>query len=275
MMRTRILKARRERDDALLDAVLLAAQVREPLDDGAPRALLAPLLDEPYFEGTSPEALLERLRQRARWLSQASDPDIFASLRVRLPEARSRLWAYGLAMKAAALDEKRLDLAARFLARLQLELDVSSSEGKEMVLQLAGGASPFQAAAEPPVRLHQRVLETVLLGAGLEASLTEAEVAALAGAQEDAARFQELVGQQLHRLAFGSTPEEPMGAVSRQLEALALTPASVTQRREAWLLAARFCLALGRDLAMELLLDVMGELLGVDEEAGGPGAARA
>jgi hypothetical protein len=275
MMRTRILKARRERDDALLDAMLLAAQVREPLDEDELRALLPPLRDEPYFQDASSEALLEQLRRCARRLSLASDPDLFASLRARLPDARNRLWAYGLAMKAAASDDKRLDLAARFLARLQLELDVSSSQGKEMVLQLAAGASPFQAAAEPTPRLHQRMLETVLLGAGLEASLTEAEVAALAGAQEDAARFQELVGQQLHRLAFGSTPEEPMGAVSRQLEALALTPASITQRREAWLLAARFCLALGRDLAMELLLDVMGELLGVDEEAGGPGAAMA
>lgn len=275
MMRTRILKARRERDEALLDAVLLAAQGREPLTEDELRALRVPLLDEPVLQDASPEALVARLRRCAVRLSRASDADIFSSLRARLPDARNRLWAYGLAMKVAASDDQRLDPAARFLARLQLELNVSSSQGQEMVLQLAGGASPFQAAAEPPARLHQRVLETVLLAAGLEVSLTEAEVAALAGAQEDVARFQELVGQQLQRLAFGSTPEQPLRAVSRQLEALVLAPASATQRREAWRLAARFCQALGRDLALELLLDVMGELLGVDEEAGGPGAAKA
>ncbi|MBZ4415751.1 hypothetical protein [Myxococcus sp. RHSTA-1-4] len=270
MIRTRIFRVRRERDDALLEAMLLAAQVREPIADDALRVLLAPLLDEPELQGERPEVLLERLRHCARRLSQASDEDIFSSLRGRLPDPRNRLLAYGLAMKAASSDDKQLDLAARFLARLQVELGVTSSQVKEMVLQLAGGASPFKAAAEPPAHLHQRVLEMVLLAVGLEATLTEAEVAALAGSQEDEVRFRELVDQQLRRLAFGSEAELPALSVPRQLEALALAPASATHRREAWLLAARFSLAIGRDLTLELLLDLMGELLGVDDEFADP-----
>ncbi|RKH58098.1 hypothetical protein [Corallococcus aberystwythensis] len=230
MIRTDILKACEARDSALFDVALLAERLsRTPRGQGA-------------LEG---EAL-------------------YASLRARLPEGPNRLLAFGLALRTATADSGHPGAAELPLAQLSRELGLTPAQVRDMRRGLADGVSPLVLAAEPASLLHARVLEAVLLTAGLEVRLTEAEVTALGRAQEDMAHLRELAGQLLCRNAFGAQAAWPLDSLRQQLTALALAPSTLVHRQEAWRLAVRFSHAIGQDLAQQLVLDLMRELLHVD-----------
>jgi hypothetical protein len=265
MIRTKILRTRRERNRALLEAMLLATQEGGALTEGELRGVLGTALQVPELRSERPEVLEEWLRRGSGRLLQPGRERLFSSLRARLPDPHNRLLAYGLAVKVSPAGAQRQEEG--LLSRLQEELGVTALQARQLCSDLAGGASPSALAAEPAARMHARALETVLVVAGLDASLSDAEVAALQGAQMDEQGFMELVQQQLRRVAFGTLAEDPMAAVHRQLEVLALMPAPVAQRREVWLLASRFSNSMGRSLLQELVLALMQELLGLDEES--------
>ncbi|WP_375758826.1 hypothetical protein [Corallococcus exercitus] len=209
--------------------------------------------------------LAERLSRTPRGQGPLEGEALFASLRARLPEGPNRLLAFGLALRSAtAEDSGHPGLAELPLAQLARELGLTTAQARDVRRGLAEGVSPLVLAAEPASLLHARVLEAVLLTAGLEVRLTEAEVTALGRAREDVVHLRELAGELLRRNAFGAQVAWPLEALRQQLTALALAPATLAHRQEAWRLAVRFSHALGQDLAQQLVLDLMRELLHVD-----------
>ena len=271
MIRTHLSRAFQARDFALLDAVLLAVRWQGPLTEAKRQAVLTSVLGGLELQGPRRELLAKRLEQDAGKPGPLKDEAFFASLRERLLDPRNRLLAFGLALQAATADEEHPGQAERLLSIIPRELGLVPSQVRDMRRGLAGGVSPAELAAEPAPLRHARVLETVLLSAGLEVHLSEAEVAALYRSREDALQLQELAKQLLRRVAFGSQVEHSLEAMHRQLAELALAPASLAQRREAWLLAVRFSHAIGGGPAQEVLLDLLAELLHI----GDPAAVRA
>ncbi|PTL83723.1 TerB family tellurite resistance protein [Vitiosangium sp. GDMCC 1.1324] len=267
MIRTQVLKVRQERNAALVEAMLLAAQVDGRVAEAEMRTVLRHALECPELQGERPEFLVDRLERGVEALASMGDEALFVSLRRRLPDAHNRLLAFGLAAKVVFENVGSQGPDAQLLSRLQQGLDVPPPQARAMVSGLAEGVSPTEVAAEPSTRLGARVLELVLLSVGLDASLSSAEVNALHEAQEDPQQMRELCGQLLRRLAFGSQVEAPLAAVRRQLEELALVPSTVTPRREALRLAVRFSEALGHGWSQELLLGFVQELFGLTDEA--------
>ncbi|MBN8232314.1 hypothetical protein JYK02_32860 [Corallococcus macrosporus] len=208
--------------------------------------------------------LAERLTRAPRGQGPLEGDALFASLRERLPEGPNRVLAFGVALRTATEDSGHPGVAELPLAQLARELGLTATQTRDMRRGLADGISPLVLAAEPTSLLHARVLEAVLLTAGLEVHLTEAEVTALERATEDVDQLKELAGQLLCRNAFGSRVAWPLEALRQQLTALALAPATLAHRQEAWRLAVRFSHALGQDLAQQLVLDLMRELLHVE-----------
>lgn len=267
MIRTHVLKVLEERNTALLEAMLLAVHGNGHVADPELHTVLRHVLDSPEFQGEPPEQLAGRLRRIAESLTLADDEALFASLRRRLPDARNRLLAYGLAARVAIEDVRLLDSdEVQRVSRIQQGLAVSPAQARALLSGLAEGASPTEVASEPPNRLGARLLELVLLSEGLDACLSPEEVTALHVAQEDPPLLRELCGQLLRRLAFGCQVDASPAAVRRHLEELALVPSTLASRGDALRLAVRFCGAVGHGWPQELLLCFVQELFGLTDE---------
>ncbi|WP_375744432.1 hypothetical protein NR800_06330 [Corallococcus interemptor] len=265
MIRTHISEACEARDLALLDAVLFVTQAKQ-------REAWHEVLGDPEVRDPRRESLAERLARRTG--APLEGNALFASLRMRLPDTPNRLLAYGLALRAATLHGGRQGPVHLPLAMLCRELGLTQAQARDMRLGLLDGISPVALAAEPAHPRRARVLEAVLLAAGLEAHLTEAETLALDASREDAPLLQELTGQLLRRIAFGSQVASPLDALCRQLTDIALAPATLAQRWDALRLASCFSHAVGHDLGQQLLLDLLQELLPLGAVAAARATAR-
>ncbi|WP_223645725.1 hypothetical protein [Corallococcus sp. EGB] len=272
MIRTHISEACDARDLALLDAVLFVIQAKEPPTPARQLEAWHRVLGDPEVRDPRRELLAARLARRAA--APVEGDTLFASLRVRLPDTPNRLLAYGLALKAATAHGGHPGPVQLSLALLSRELGLTPAQARDMRLGILDGVSPVALAAEPAHPRRARVLEAVLLAAGLEAHLTEAETLALDASREDAPLLQELSGQLLRRIAFGSQVASPLDALCRQLTDLALAPATLAQRWDTLRLASCFSHAVGHDLGQQLLLDLLQELLPLGAVAAARATAR-
>ncbi|WP_147443317.1 hypothetical protein [Corallococcus sp. AB011P] len=259
MIRTHISEACEARDLALLDAVLFVIRTKEPLTQTKQREAWRGVLGDPEVLDPRRELLVERLVRRTG--APLEGDALFASLRVRLPDTPNRLLAYGLALRAATAHGEHPGPVQPPLARLCRELGLTPAQARDMRLGILDGLSPVALAAEPEHPRHARVLELVLLAAGLEAHLTEAETLALDASREDAPFLLELTRQLLRRIAFGSQVASPLEALCQRLTDIALAPATLAQRWDTLRLAYCFSHAVGHDLGQQLLLDLLQELL--------------
>ncbi|MBN9685866.1 MULTISPECIES: hypothetical protein [unclassified Corallococcus] len=257
MIRTHISEACEARDLALLDAVLFVVQAKGPVTPAKQLEAWRGVLGDPEVNDPRRELLAHRLARRTG--APLEGDALFASLRVRLPDTSNRLLAYGLALRAA--HGGRQGPAQLPLAQLCRELGLTPAQARDMRLGIQDGMSPVALAAEPAHPRHARVLEAVLLAAGLEVHLTEAETLALEASREDAPFLQELTGQLLRRIAFGSQVVSPLEALCQRLTDIALAPATLAQRWGLLRLAYCFSHAVGHDLGQQLLLDLLQELL--------------
>jgi tellurite resistance protein len=81
--------ARRERNAALVETMLLAASADGRIDPKELQLLIARVIERPEFEGTDAEALNAMLEHGAKRLSEAKRlEDVLATLNERLPERR-------------------------------------------------------------------------------------------------------------------------------------------------------------------------------------------
>ncbi|NNB88727.1 hypothetical protein HJC10_18935 [Corallococcus exiguus] len=259
MIRTHISEACEARDLALLDAVLFVTRTKGPLTQAKQREAWRGVLGDPEVLDPRRELLADRLARRTG--SSLEGDALFSSLRVRLPDVPNRLLAYGLALRAATAHGGHPGPVRLPLAQLCRELGLTQAQARDMRLGLLDGMSPVALAAESAHPRHARVLETVLLAAGLEAHLTEAETLALDASREDTPVLLELTGQLLRRIAFGSHVASPLEALCQRLTDIALAPATLAQRWDTLRLAYCFSHAVGHDLGQQLLLDLLQELL--------------
>ena len=105
MARELAVAARRERNAALIEAMLLAAIADGNVTQLEMETLLRRVIERPEFEGTRPEELDALVQISVQKLSHAQDlNEVMASMRERLPDHRNRMLAFGLAAAIAFAD---------------------------------------------------------------------------------------------------------------------------------------------------------------------------
>src|SRR4051794_6248538 len=113
MAREQAVAARKERNAALVETMLLAAMADGRVTQLEMRTLLTRVIERPEFEGTRAEELNALVEHSAQRLSRAKDlEEILRSLRERLPDHKNRMLAFGLAAAVAFADQRatRLEL---------------------------------------------------------------------------------------------------------------------------------------------------------------------
>lgn len=177
MPREQAVNARKDRNAALVEVMLLAAMADGRVSQQELQTLLRRVIERPEFEGTKPEELNALVEASAQRLSKAHDlEEILASLRARLPDHKNRMLAFGLAASIAFSDHRATRSELGLLKTFQAALGISEDEVAQIVDVIEGGGSLAEALGEPLERLYAEVM--VLVSAA-DGHLKEAEARAL------------------------------------------------------------------------------------------------
>jgi tellurite resistance protein len=229
--------ARRERNAALMDAMILGATADGHVSKLEKDALLRRVGERPEFEGTKIEELKDLIENSIFRLSKTSKlEDVLASLRTRLPDHKNRLLAFGLATAVALADQIASKQEMGLLKTLQKGLGISEEEVARIVEVVEEGKSLSEALGEPAENLYAEVMVLASVADGvLEAAEADAVVELLAGdpifAHVNAADARRIVRDSLLRLKDQGLPA--------RLAVLARGLTTHKQRIKAFTLAAR------------------------------------
>ncbi len=167
MPRQSLLATRSERNQALIDAMILAASADGSLAGVEMRTLVARVLERPEFEGTSAEQLNQAIESAAKRLSSAKNlTEVMQSLQQRLPDHENRLLAFGLATAMTLADKKTSGDELSLLKTLQKTLGVSEDEVSRIFEVVERGDSLAEALGEPVERLFAEVMVYVAAADG-------------------------------------------------------------------------------------------------------------
>lgn len=183
MPRELVLKARLDRNAALVETMILAASADGKFSRAEKEALLRRVAERPEFEGTRPDELTALIEGAVVRLSSApSLEDILSSLRHRLPDHANRLLAFGLAA-AIAFDDKRASKEELGLLKtVQAALGISEEEVERVITAIEGGGALNEALGEPVDRLFAEVMVLAAISDGkLDRDEAQAIVETLAG----------------------------------------------------------------------------------------------
>jgi tellurite resistance protein len=243
MSREQTLEARKARNAALVEAMLLAAISDGRISQTEMQTLLTRVMERPEFEGTRPEELNALVEQSAARLAAAKNlEEVLASLRARLPDHKNRLLAFGLAAAIAFADQRATRAELGLLKTFQAALGISEDEVAQMIDVIEQGGSLAEALGEPLERLYAEVMVLVSaadgrLKDGEARALVEALTSDPVFAHVSLERAQSLVAEAVSALASEGLPE--------RLRVLAHGLTSHSRRMKAFRLAARIASASG------------------------------
>ena len=237
MPRNSLVATRHERNQALIDAMILAASADGSLAGIEMRTLVARVLERPEFEGTSAEELNTAIELSAKRLAGAAKlSDVLESLQKRLPDHHNRLLAFGLAKSMALADHKTTPDEIGLLKTLQKTLGVSEDEVSRIFETVERGASLSEALGEPAERLFAEVMVYV---AAADGEVNQAELEQMLETMAGDAAFKNvsLRGAETHLKAAMQTLATE--GIANRLTVLARGLATHAQRLKAFQLAFR------------------------------------
>lgn len=265
MPREQAVNARKERNAALVETMLLSAMADGSLSQLELQTLLARVIERPEFEGTRPEELNHLVESSAKRLSSAQDlTQILTSLCNRLPDHPNRLLAFGLAASVAFSDRRASKTELGLLKTFQAAFGISEDEVAQVVEVVEQGGSLSEALGEPVERLYAEVM--VLVSAA-DGKLKEGEARALVErfaadplfAQVNADKAQAFVREAVTALATQGLP--------LRLQAMAQGLSTHSQRLKAYRLAVQIAQASGEaSLAEQRILDLLQATFGLSNE---------
>lgn len=177
MPRDLIEQARRDRNAALIDVMILAASADGSMKGNEMHALVHRVIERPEFDGTNAKDLSGLVEASAKRLSHARGlEDILSSLRSRLPDHRNRLLAFGLAASVALADRKASRTELGLLKTVQSTLGISEEEVSRVFVVIETGQSLAEALGEPLERLYA---ETMVLVSASDGVVDEKELRAI------------------------------------------------------------------------------------------------
>lgn len=162
MSRDAIAQARTQRNEALVDAMLLAASADGVVSPVEIRTVIARVLERPEFEGTGPDELAALVDRSAKRLAGAHHLDaVMESLRTRLPDHSSRMLAFGLASAVALAEGKTAPSEMGLLKTLQAALGIAETEVAELFECVQEGRPLAEVVGEPVENLLAEVMVLV------------------------------------------------------------------------------------------------------------------
>lgn len=266
MSREMAANARRERNGALMDAMILGATADGHVSKLEKDALLRRVGERPEFDGTKIEELKDLIEDSVFRLSRTpSIEDAMGSLRARLPDHRNRLLAFGLATAVVFADQKATKSEMGLLKSLQAGLGISEDEVTRIVEVVEDGLSLSEALGEPIERLFSEVMVLASVADGaLEAPEADAIVEALAGdpvfAHVNASEARRMVRDALVHLKEEGLPS--------RLTVLARGLSTHKQRFKAFKLAVRVVDASGHEPSKKTtkMLDLLQATFGLADD---------
>lgn len=264
MPRQQAAKAHRERNEALVDAMLVAAVADGQVSRLELRTLLRRMHERPEFEGLSLEAIGEIVQARSDALSSLPMSDVLDSLRARLPEHSNRLLAFGLAAAVAFADQRATRSELGLLKTLQAALGITEDEVVRIVDVVERGGSLTEALGEPPERLFAEVL---VLMSTVDGRMSDAESAALVENLVSDPAFSAVAPREAQSHVLAALAALQTEGLPARIQQIAHGLATHAQRLKAYRLALRLArVDGGPDEAKQHALDLLQASLGLNDD---------
>ncbi|NNB87392.1 hypothetical protein HJC10_32565 [Corallococcus exiguus] len=265
MAREQAVKARKERNAALVEAMLLAAMADGSVSQREMQTLLARVLERPEFEGTQSGELNLLVETSAVRLSEARNlEDVLSSLRRRLPDHKNRMLAFGLAAAVALADQRATRSELGLLKTFQAALGISEDEVAQIIDVIEQGGSLSEALGEPLERLFAEVMVLVLAADG---QLKEAEARAMVESFAADPLFQNVSPERAQGFVSESVAALATDGLPQRLHVLAHGLATHSQRVKAYQLATKIAHASGRTSnAEQRILDLLQATFGLADD---------
>lgn len=261
MPRDTIEQARRDRNAALIDAMILAASADGQFRPAEVQAVIQRVIERPEFEGVQATELAGLVESSARRLSQARAlEDILHALRERLPDHRNRLLAFGLATSVALADRKGLKDELGLLKTMQLALGLSDDDVARVFETVEAGASLSEALGEPLERLYA---ETMVLVSAADGEVQPAELRRMLEELAGDPVFKDVSMEAAEHALRDAVQNLALEGLPQRLTVLARGLTTHAQRTKAFRLAVRVAYAEGQPSkdalrALELLQATFG-----------------
>jgi len=258
-------QTRRNRNGALVEAMLLAAIADGKVSEKEMQVLLARVLERPEFEGTRPDELNALVQASARSLAGAKSFEaILASLRTRLPDHRNRVLAFGLAAAVAFADQRASRAELGLLKGFQAGLGISEDEVAQVIDIIEKGGSLAEALGEPLERLYAEVMVLVTAADG---HVRAAEAREMVESLAADPLFHEVSPERAQSFVSDGVAALEAEGLPARLQALAHGLSTHPQRLRAFGLAMRVANASGRPSVGELkLLDLLQATFGLADD---------
>ncbi|MDC0709986.1 tellurite resistance TerB family protein [Stigmatella sp. ncwal1] len=265
MPREQALTARKQRNAALIETMLLAAIADGSVSQREMQTLLRRVIERPEFEGTSADELNALVENSALRLSEATDlQEVLASLRSRLPDHKNRMLAFGLAAAVAFADQRATKLELGLLKTIQAALGISEDEVAQIIDIIEKGGSLSEALGEPLERLYAEVM--VLVSAA-DGKLREAEARALVESLAADPVFQEVSPERAQGFVGEAVAALATEGLPRRLQVLAHGLTTHSQRVKAYRLATKIAHASGQaSPAEQRLLELLQATFGLADD---------
>jgi uncharacterized tellurite resistance protein B-like protein len=265
MAREQAVKARNDRNGALVEAMLLAAMADGRVSQREMQTLLSRVLERPEFEGTKPDELNALVETSAARLSEAKDlEEVLASLRRRLPDHKNRMLAFGLAAAVALADQRATRNELGLLKTFQAALGISEDEVAQIIDVIENGGSLAEALGEPLERLFAEVM--VLVSAA-DGKLKEAEARALVESFAADPLFENVSPERAQNFVSEAVVALAAEGLPQRLQVLAHGLNTHPQRVKAYRLATKIAHAGGEpSLAEQRILDMLQATFGLADD---------
>jgi tellurite resistance protein len=260
-----VVEARRERNAALIEAMLLAAVADGHASDKKMEVLLSRVLERTEFEGTHADELNALVKASTQKLAAARDFEaVLRSLRDRLPDHKNRMLAFGLAAAVAFADQRATREELGLLKSFQAALGISEDEVARIIDVIEKGGSLAEALGEP---LEQLYAEVMVLVTAADGKVREAEARELVESLAADPLFHDVSSARAQGFVSEAVAALEADGVSSRLRGLARGLSTHVQRLKAFRLAMRVANASGRPSVGELkLLDTLQATFGIADD---------
>lgn len=249
MAREQAVAARKERNTALVEVMMLAVAADGEVNERALQTVLRRIIERREFEGTRPEELKAMLEGSVKRLASAKSLEsILKSLRDRLPDHRNRMLAFGLAAAVAFADNRATRNELGLLKTFQAALGIAEDEVAQIISVVEEGGSLAEALGEPAERLYAEVMVLVSAAGG---ELREAESRALVETLVADPIFENVSPERAQSYVSAAVAALVSEGLPRRLRVLAQGLTTHPQRLRAFKLAMQIANA-GRATAQEL-----------------------
>ncbi|MDY7232010.1 tellurite resistance TerB family protein [Hyalangium rubrum] len=265
MAREQAVNARKQRNAALVETMLLAAMADGSVSELEMQTLLRRVIERPEFEGTKPDELNALVESCARHLSEAKNlQEILSSLRTRLPNHKNRMLAFGLAAAVAFADQRATRAELGLLKTIQAALGISEDEVAQIIDIIEMGGSLSEALGEPLERLYAEVM--VLVSAA-DGKLKEAEARALVESFAADPLFENVSPERAQSFVSESVAALATEGLPQRLQVLAHGLTTHAHRVKAYRLATKIAHASGQaSVAEQRILDLLQATFGLADD---------